>query len=43
MFGDFILWIKQSWKEFWCIHDYQYTGLPPYRYESMKDAQNVED
>lgn len=33
MFGDFILWIKQSWKEFWCIHDYQYTGKLDYRYE----------
>ena len=24
MFGDFILYIKESWKEFWCIHDYKF-------------------
>lgn len=23
MFGDFILQIKQTWKRFWCIHDYK--------------------
>jgi hypothetical protein len=23
MFGDFILFIKNSWKEFWCIHNYK--------------------
>lgn len=23
MFGDFILKIKEKWKQFWCIHDYR--------------------
>jgi len=27
MFGDFVLFIKQSWKEFWCIHDYEFDRL----------------
>jgi len=22
MFGDIMLWLRKSWKEFWCIHDY---------------------
>lgn len=22
MFGDFFLWIKRKWKQFWCIHEY---------------------
>ena len=33
MFGDFILWFREKWKQFWCIHDYQYTGPIDYRYE----------
>lgn len=23
MIGDFIIWIKQAWKENFCIHDYE--------------------
>jgi hypothetical protein len=31
MFGDFILFIKRLWKEFWCIHEYTYhTKMIPY-------------
>lgn len=26
MFGDLMIQIKQLWKEFWCIHDYQWAG-----------------
>ena len=32
MFGDFILWIKHAWKEFWCIHNYEWTGTIDFRY-----------
>lgn len=32
MFGDLILWIKEHWKQFWCIHDYQWQGKLDFRY-----------
>ncbi len=22
MFGDFILFVKKKWNQFWCIHEY---------------------
>lgn len=25
MFGDLILKIKRIWKQFWCIHHYEYN------------------
>ena len=28
MFGDIVLFIKEKWKQFWCIHDYKYRDLP---------------
>lgn len=35
MIGDFILWVKKSWKQCFCLHDYktvftQIYGLLPY-------------
>jgi len=27
MIGDFILWIKEVWKENFCIHDYEPFGV----------------
>lgn len=24
MFGDFILYIRDFWKQFWCIHNYKF-------------------
>ncbi|QBZ69784.1 hypothetical protein [Enterococcus phage vB_EfaM_Ef2.3] len=27
MVGDFILWVKQAWKETFCIHDYTVKGV----------------
>lgn len=32
MFGDLILWIKEHWKQYWCIHDYQRQGKLDFRY-----------
>lgn len=46
MFGDLLLWIKRTWKQFWCIHDYQYQGKLDFRYcactkcGKRKDASN---
>ena len=25
MIGDLILWIKDNWKQQFCLHDYKYT------------------
>lgn len=35
MIGDFILWLKESWKQCFCFHDYKTVfpkiyGLLPY-------------
>ena len=38
MFGDLILWIREKWKQFWCIHEYQQHDCGPTRlwYECKK-------
>lgn len=23
MFGDFVLFVKSKWRQFWCIHEYK--------------------
>lgn len=33
MFGDFYLYIKSSWKKYWCWHDYR---LDRYRFSAGK-------
>lgn len=40
MIGDFILWLKESWKQCFCLHDYKTVfpksyGMPSY-YECKK-------
>lgn len=30
MFGDLILWMKKTWKQFWCIHEYKIHHFPDY-------------
>lgn len=32
MFGDFILWFKYAWKEFLCIHNYEWFGSIGHKY-----------
>ena len=27
MFGNIILFLKEKWEQFWCIHDYKYRNL----------------
>jgi len=27
MFGDMILFIRNQWKQFWCIHNYKVDGV----------------
>lgn len=28
MFGDIVLFIKEKWTQFWCVHYYKYRDLP---------------
>ena len=28
MFGDIVLFIKEKWTQFWCIHNYKHRDLP---------------
>ena len=28
MFGDIVLFIKEKWKQFWCVHNYKHRDLP---------------
>ena len=32
MFGDIVLFIKEKWTQFWCVHDYKYRDLPDNSY-----------
>ena len=41
MFGDLILWIKKTWKQFWCIHDYQWQGKLDYRYNECTKCGRI--
>lgn len=28
MFGDVVLFLREKWTQFWCIHNYRYRDLP---------------
>ena len=44
MFGDLILWIREKWKQFWCIHEYEYKFVTRVHcYEQCKKCGKVKE